>query len=174
MRLFASLFFPLVMLVLPIDSSASGIKCAIEKYRRYATAQEQWQRDSTDLIVNANSKFREIATLGRDIQLYLIEMKLIETEFMVVNAPERVRFEAILNGWFTLNDNDKVEIAKSNPRYTELSNLLQVARLRIRDPDIVALRPLMQNQVSTMSEYQSLLHKTSASMMTINGIACNK
>ena len=174
MRLFISLFFPLAILVLPINSSASDIKCAIEKYRRYATAQQEWQRTSTDLIVNANSKFKNIAILDRDIQLYSIEMKLIETEYMVANAPDRVRFEAVLNGWFTLNDDDKIKIAKSNPRYTDLSNLLQTTSSSINNPDIVALRPQMQNQISTMSEYQSLLRSTSTTMVKINSILCSK
>jgi len=174
MRLFISLFFPLAILVLPINSSASDIKCAIEKYRRYATAQQEWQRTSTDLIVNANSKFKNIAILDRDIQLYSIEMKLIETEYMVANAPDRVRFEAVLNGWFTLNDDDKIKIAKSNPRYTDLSNLLQTTSSSINNPDIVALRPQMQNQISTMSDYQSLLRSTSTTMVKINSILCSK
>lgn len=174
MRLFISVFFPLAILVLPINSSASDIKCASEKYRRYAMAQQEWQRTSTDLIVNANSKFKNIAILDRDIQLYSIEMKLIETEYMVANAPDRVRFEAVLNSWFTLNDDDKVKIAKSNPRYTELSNLLQAASSSINNPDNVALRPQMQNQISTMPEYQSLLRSFSTAMVKINSIVCSK
>lgn len=174
MQLFISLFFPLVILVLPISSSASDIKCAMEKYRRYAMAQQEWQRTSTDLIVNANSKFKNIAILDRDVQLYSIEMKLIETEYMVANAPDRVRFDAVLNGWFTLNDDDRVKISKSNSRYMELSNLLQATSSSINNPDVVALRPQLQNQISTMSEYQSLLRSTTTAMVKINSIVCSK
>ena len=175
MRTILYLIIPLVMLILPINSSASGIKCAIEKYRQYATAQEQWQRASSDMIVNANNKFKDIAILGRDMQLYDIEMKLIETEYMVANAPDRVRYEGILNGWFTLNSKDKAEIAKSNPRYTELLNLWGATSSRyFTSFDDSGLGKSMQNQTSNMPEFQNLLHGFSVKMVKINNIVCAK
>lgn len=174
MRFLISLVVPLAILVLPTNSSASDIKCALEKYRSYASAQQEWQRNSTNLIVNANSQIKDIAILVRDFQLYSIEMKLIETEYMVANEPDRVHFEAILNNWFRLNDDDKAKIDKNNPRYAELTNLLQTTMSSITSPEIAVQRPLMEKQISSMPEYQSLLRSTSATMVKINSIVCSK
>ncbi len=90
MRLLMPLWFLLATLIAPINANAADIKCAIEKYRSYATAQEQWQRAVTDLIVkNANVNLKDVAMLYLGDQLNLIEMNRIGVEFMLLNAPTR-------------------------------------------------------------------------------------
>ena len=166
------LSFFLYSLVAPINASALNIQCAFGNYKNYSTAQEQWQRGLTDLIVKTNGNLKDVASMYLADQLNYIEMNLIAIEFTLRHNPSKIRTDAPINQWLDLDSDNKLAIAKISNRYAELLNLANAAKRRPSHPDGEALRMLMRNRIVKTTEYQNLLSEFNRVVANMNSNAC--
>lgn len=172
MRLLMPLSFIFAALTVSFNANALDIDCTIDKYKKYASAQEQWQRALTDLTLKANEKLKDVAHMYLSDQLNHIEMNRIAVEFMLHHNPSKVRLNVSINQWLTIDGNDKSMIANSSKRYAELLISTKAAQQRPPHPDGEAIRTLMRDHIIKMTEYQNLLTKFNMATTKINSQAC--
>ena len=172
MRLLIPLSFLFTALTVPFNANALDIQCAIDKYKNYASAQEQWQRALTDLTVKTNGNLKDIANMYLSDQLNYIEMNRIAVEFMLHRNPNKVRLDTSINQWLTIDSDDKSTIAKSSNRYAELLSLANATKQRLPHPDGEAIRTLMRDHILKMTEYQNLLAQFNTAVTKVNSKAC--
>ncbi len=172
MRLLIPLSFLFTALIVAFNANALEIQCAIDKYKNYASAQEQWQRALTDLTVKTNGNLKDVANMYLSDQLKHIEINRIEVEFMLHRNPNKVRLDTSINQWLTIDSDDKSMIAKSSNRYAELLVWANAAKKRPPHPDGEAIRTLMRDDIVKITEYQNLLTQFNTAVTKVNSKAC--
>jgi hypothetical protein len=147
-------------------------ECLTNKYSRYAKAQETWQRNVTELIVELVPRYEEAAQMYLTDQLRAIEQAKLAVEFLARQEPDKLRTQMSLNNWLSLEGTDRRRIAASDERYAELLELHTAARKRPPHPDGDALREVIRSEVMTSGQYKELLEAYSRSVQAAEDIQC--
>ena len=171
--MYATLILAVLLLESPTGSqAATDPECITDKYRRYAEAQEDWQRSLTELMIDRAPEYAGVARQFMEDQLTAIERNLLTVEWLASNAPSELRTEGALNTWIRIGPETTERIERSSDRYRELARLQERVRTRPADPDGEQLRALMREEITLLPQYETLLDSLMQSVEEATAIEC--
>lgn len=153
-------------------ASAETHECLIGKYAQYAQAQEQWQKGMTQLIIEKEPKYIEVAQRYLEDQLRYIELSQQAVTFLAGQAADQLRAHLSMNRWLSLSIKDRQVIAKANERYAALLQEAELARKRPSHPDGDALREMMRSEIMPSDAYKTLFKQFRDAVKAAEAVAC--
>ena len=170
---------PALLIFLLVLSATNAIAspwaaCTLDKYSRYAQAQEAWQRGLAQLIAAVAPRHAELSQLFLSDQLRKIEGDKLAVEHLANHVPAKLRTHMTLNNWLSLSDEDQSRIASQSSRYRELQRLEEVVRKRPPHPGGDELRQIMRSEIMKSPAYTELLQRFSQSVKDIERIQCEE
>jgi len=164
--------FILTLLFLFCSNSAFGNTCLLSKYKKYTSAQSEWQNDLSSLLVKKEPKLETVINLYRDDQLAYIFRKLLAVQLLLETSPEKVRASKKVNQWLQMNKSEHEILANKNPAYNKLHNNVLSNRLRETHPDGDKVRELMRVEIMQTEDFKKLLSEFTNKVDKINDIEC--
>lgn len=161
------------MMAMPLFAQPDSLTCDIDKYERYASAQEAWQQDLARLIVTERPEFRAVSRVLLHDQLRKIEMAKIAVREQLVKSPTRVATNMPLNQWLSLSREDRSQLAPDNRRYAALMADDDAARYRKPHPDGDRLRAFMRSTLMVSPAYLTLQKQLMQSVEAAEAIRCD-
>jgi hypothetical protein len=164
----------IVCLVMSANTTlaADKTKCNIDKFAAYSKARETWQKDVTDLAIQAAPEAENTANVYMNNQLMLIKSRALAVKLLLENSPEKVSVKERLRRWIILRPNDKKALEKLSPEYATLQKNIAKARLRKAMPDGDKLRDAMRTKVAPSPQFREIFKAFNDKINEINRIRC--
>jgi hypothetical protein len=162
-----------LLLVFPLSVLAIDKKCLLSKYEEYASVQETWQKDVTELITLNNTELKEVADLYLNDQLLLIRKGVMAVTMLLDLSPEKLNSGQTVNRWLQLEASDDNELAKQSAAYNQLLEDYSANQNREPHKNGDKLREIMRTQIVPSKDFKLLYSNFSDKVRAINNTVCS-
>ena len=161
-NIFATILLGMLLVTAkPFVASADSFhNIATQAWTKYTAAQASWQRGLAELVMWMNPRFREIATVQRDLQLASIERSTARFRYLLEHDPHRI---VLTNGVshfanFEWTDTDTELLTESDPAYAQLQKrIMTLKKKNDEKSDWPEFRAWFRDTLSRSKDYEALL-----------------
>ncbi len=164
----------LIALVIFTSTATAGDveQCNIEKYSAYSKAKETFQKNMTDLAINAVPEAKSTAVIYLKNQIMLINRQKLAVELLLTHNPAKVEVSERLRRWLIPHPQDDETLSKLSPEYAALVDRIAKSR-QIKDlPNADKLREAMRTKVAPSPQFRKLYEAFNKKVRNLNRIHC--